>query len=255
MGDIDDRSSLLLLMGTVQRAKVVQQQLKQRKKMKGCVDRSEDEDGSATDTAANEPRQFTVYVQVYTASPDSCKPAGKSAKVPAMKIISKGPFKCDTAAAFYSFKSRVAKALPCWVSALPVSKFEWKFENQAQGAPRKKVADESGYEALLDAVKAKRLHENVVVWLYTPTPKKVEEVQFSCVTLCSLMPSNLQFQQDWDMGDADYVDQPFDVNNELDTRQSNGKACLVCVQTNTCWHCELTTISGQHGQQGESCSS
>jgi len=113
---------------------------------------------------------------VCTASLDSHKPTSKSMKAPAMKIISKGPFKCGTAAAFFALKSHVAKALPCWVSVLPVSKYEWKFENQAQGAPQKKVADEAGYEALLDAVKEKHLHENIVVWLFTPTPKKVEEV-------------------------------------------------------------------------------
>jgi hypothetical protein len=59
---------------------------------------------------------------------------------------------------------------------LPVTKFEWKFENQAQSAPRKKIADEAGYEALLDAIKAKRAAENIVIWLYTPKPAKDEQV-------------------------------------------------------------------------------
>ncbi|KAI5991326.1 hypothetical protein EDC04DRAFT_2911601 [Pisolithus marmoratus] len=144
------------------RVRVTQRGLKQRKKMRAQANLSEDDDDSVTDPHADGPRQFTVYVQVWTASPDSRKPGGKSAKVSTTNIISRGPFKCDTAAAFPSFKSRAAKALSCRVSALPVSKFEWKFENQAQGAPRKKVADETGYEALLDAVKAKRRHENVV---------------------------------------------------------------------------------------------
>lgn len=67
---------------------------------------------------------------------------------------------------------------------LPISKLEWKFENQAQGAPRKKVADEAGYEALIDAVNARRRQENVVVWLYTPKPNKDDEVcMFHCILL------------------------------------------------------------------------
>ncbi|KAI6004546.1 hypothetical protein F5J12DRAFT_942885 [Pisolithus orientalis] len=159
-----------------QRTKAAQREPKQRKKTKVQADLSAEEDCSTIDAPVDEPRLFTVYVQVWATSPDSRKPGGKSTKVSVTKITSKGPFKCDTTSAFFSFKSRVAKALSCRVSALPVSKFEWKFENQAQGAPRKKVADEAGYEALIDAVKAKRRHENVVVWLYTPVPKKDEEV-------------------------------------------------------------------------------
>ncbi|KAG1754915.1 uncharacterized protein EDB91DRAFT_1242136 [Suillus paluster] len=75
-----------------------------------------------------------------------------------------------------------------------VAKFEWKFENQAQGAPRKKIADEAGYEALLDAVKVKKVSKNIVVWLYTLKPAKDE--------------------QDWDTGDPDYVERPFNFDEE-----------------------------------------
>ena len=142
---------------------------------------SEDEDDLEIETPAEEARQFTVYVQVWTTSShNSRKPGSKPTKNLPIDIIHKGPFKCNTDDTFHSFKSRVAEALPCRVSALPISKFVWKFESQAQGAPRKKVADEAGYEALLDAVKAKRRHENVVVWLYTPKPSKDEEVRLFC---------------------------------------------------------------------------
>jgi len=55
--------------------------------------------------------------------------------------------------------------------------------------------------------------------------KKLKRYDFPTPPLLS----SHQFQQDWDMGDADYIDQPFDVDNELDTHQSNGKACLVCI--------------------------
>ncbi|KAI5993921.1 hypothetical protein EDD15DRAFT_2367014 [Pisolithus albus] len=184
------------------RTKVTQWGLKQQKIMKVQVNLSEDEDGSATDMHVNELRQFTVYVQVWSTYPGSRKPSGKS--IPATKIVSRGPFKCNMAAAFSSFKSHVAKAFPCQVSALHVSKFEWKFENQAQGAPQKKVADEAGYEALLDAVKAKHQHENVVIWLYTPVPRKDEE--------------------DWDVGTAN-SDEPIDCNDEVGT-DFNKKACF-----------------------------
>ncbi|KAI6007906.1 hypothetical protein EDC04DRAFT_2966643 [Pisolithus marmoratus] len=159
---------------------------------------------STSDSHTDGPRQFTVYVQVWTTSPDSHKPGGKSAKVSATKIISRGPFKCDMAATFPSFKSHAAKALSCQVSALSVSKFKWKFENQAQGAPQKKVADETGYEALLNAVKAKCQHKNVVIWLYTLVLRKDEE--------------------DSDMGEMDNA-QPIDLDCEFCT-DFNSKASL-----------------------------
>ncbi|KAI6025367.1 hypothetical protein BKA83DRAFT_4163406 [Pisolithus microcarpus] len=152
------------------------------------------------------PRTFTVYVQVWSSSALSRSSNKKSAKVSTVDVVSKGPFKCTTTDSFASFKSHTAAALPCRLSMLPVSKFEWKFENQAQGAPRKKVADRTGYEALLDAVKARRRHENVVVWLYTPAPKKEEE--------------------DWDTGAPDHIDQPFDFDQEADAGFSDAKIQL-----------------------------
>ncbi|KAI6009511.1 hypothetical protein F5J12DRAFT_934834 [Pisolithus orientalis] len=125
----------LLQKSSKKRTKAAQCEPKQRKKTKVQADLSAEEDCSTIDAPVDEPRLFTVYVQVWATSPDSRKPGGKSTKVSVTKITSKGPFKCDTTSAFFSFKSRVAKALSCQVSALPVLKFKWKFENQAQGTP------------------------------------------------------------------------------------------------------------------------
>ncbi|KAG1724073.1 hypothetical protein EDB19DRAFT_1834311 [Suillus lakei] len=82
--------------------------------------------------------------------------------------------------------------LPCQLTMLPVTKM--KFKNQAQSAPHKKIVDEAGYEALLDAVKAKQAAKNIVVWLFTLKPAKDE--------------------QDWDTGDPDYVECPFNFDEE-----------------------------------------
>ena len=60
--------------------------------------------------------------------------------------------------------------LSCKLGALPVLKFEWKFEGQPQSALCKKIADEAGFEALINAIKAKCATENIVVWLYIPEP-------------------------------------------------------------------------------------
>ncbi|KAG1738921.1 uncharacterized protein EDB91DRAFT_1347532 [Suillus paluster] len=153
---------------------------------------SEDSEGMADEDA---PRKFTVYVQVWSASTETQKKTGKAVKAPPLAVtVTRGPFKLDTAQTFLTFKQEVAKALPCRLTMLPVTKFEWKFENQAQSAPRKKIADQAGYEALVDAVSAKWTTDNVVVWLYTPKPAKEEE--------------------DWDTGKPDFIEHPFDFDDE-----------------------------------------
>jgi endonuclease III len=63
-----------------------------------------------------------------------------------------------------AFKEAVEEVLPCRPMMLPVSKFKWKFENP-QNAPCKKIANEAGFEALVDVVMAKQTTDNVVVWL------------------------------------------------------------------------------------------
>ncbi|KAG1765870.1 hypothetical protein EV702DRAFT_1204397 [Suillus placidus] len=125
------------------------------------------------------------------------KKPGKAAKTPTITFISKGPFKMDTSKTFEMFKRGVAEVLPCRTSMLPVAKFEWKFDNQAQSAPHKKIANRAGYEALIDAINAKRVADNVVVWLYTPKPAKDEE--------------------DWDTGNPDHIEEPFDFDQEADS--------------------------------------
>ncbi|KAG1761010.1 hypothetical protein EDD22DRAFT_848069 [Suillus occidentalis] len=109
-----------------------------------------------------------------------------------------GPFKMDTSKTFEMFECKVVEVLPCQTSMLPVVKFEWKFDNQAQSAPCKKIANRAGYEALLDAINVKRVADNVVVWLYTPKPAKDKE--------------------DWDTRNPDYVKEPFDFDQEADSR-------------------------------------
>ncbi|KAG2150765.1 hypothetical protein DEU56DRAFT_962190 [Suillus clintonianus] len=160
---------------------------------------------TSEDEESNAPRRFTVYVQVWCETALVEKKSAKGAKV-SITIVSCGPFKMDTSRTFQSFKHDIAKVLPCRLTMLPVAKFEWKFENQAQSAPCKKIADEAGYDALLDAVKAKRAAENIVVWLFTPKPAKDE--------------------QDWDMGDPDYVERPFNFDEEAGAASRTTKSLI-----------------------------
>ncbi|KAG1807121.1 uncharacterized protein BJ212DRAFT_1485777 [Suillus subaureus] len=132
-------------------------------------DTSEDEESDA-------PRRFTVYVQVWCKIALAEKKLVKGAKA-STTIVSWGPFKMDTTRTFQSFKQDIAN-------------FEWKFENQAQSAPCKKIADEAGYEALLDAVK----------------PAKDE--------------------QDWDTGDPDYVEHPFNFEEETGVASRTMKSLI-----------------------------
>ena len=130
-------------------------------------------EASATDEESGEEqsRTFTVHIRVYeTAAAE--KKCGRGTKTAMTTFTSKGPFKLDTLSSFARFKMKIASKpiLSCELGALPVSKFEWRFEGQPQSAPCKKIADEAGFEALIDAIKAKHATKNVVVWLYTPEP-------------------------------------------------------------------------------------
>jgi hypothetical protein len=153
------------------------------KQKKGKARKDTDRDDPSEDEERDPPRKFTVYVQVWAEAQAEKKP-GKTAKTPNITFISKGPFKMDTSKTFEMFKREVAEVLPCRTSMLPVAKFEWKFDNQAQSAPHKKIANRAGYEALLDAINAKRVADNVVVWLYTPKPAKDEEVSILVSAHC-----------------------------------------------------------------------
>ncbi|KIJ05549.1 hypothetical protein PAXINDRAFT_159008, partial [Paxillus involutus ATCC 200175] len=158
------------------------------------------------DDVDEEPHNFTVYVQVWSPSAPEKKP-GKGGKASTTIFVSKGPFKFDTLQSFARFQIQVARILPCRLASLPISKFEWKFENQAQSAPRKKIATIAGYEALIDAIKAKQATENIVVWLCTPKPTKEED--------------------DWDTGGADYVEHPFDFEKETSNGESTSAKGLI----------------------------
>ncbi|KAG1814513.1 hypothetical protein DFJ58DRAFT_850591, partial [Suillus subalutaceus] len=164
IGEIDQPLLGMLKKTSAARGKQVQEQ---------SISPSNAGDGSV-DEDADVPWKFMVYVQVWSASTTTDKKTGKTSKGPPA-TITKGPFKSDTAQTFQKFKNEIAKVLPCRPTMLPVSKFEWKFENQAQNAPCKKIADEAGFKALTDAIRVKRTNDNVVVWLYTPKPAKEEE--------------------------------------------------------------------------------
>ncbi|KAG2070379.1 hypothetical protein BDR04DRAFT_1118414 [Suillus decipiens] len=158
---------------------------------KGKVRRDTSDGGNPSeDDEGDPPRRFTVYVQVWAETPAEKKP-GKTSKTPTITFISKGPFKMDMSKSFETFKREVMEVLPCRTSMLPVVKFKWKFDNQAQSAPCKKIANRAGYEALIDAINAKQVANNVVVWLYAPKPAKDDE------------GSN-----------PDYVEEPFDFDQE-----------------------------------------
>ncbi|KAI6018729.1 hypothetical protein PISMIDRAFT_16953 [Pisolithus microcarpus 441] len=60
---------------------------------------------SVQDEDNDVPRMLTVYIQVWSSSALSQSSNKKSAKVSAVDIISKGPFKCNTTDSFMSFKS------------------------------------------------------------------------------------------------------------------------------------------------------
>ncbi|KIJ15999.1 hypothetical protein PAXINDRAFT_11040, partial [Paxillus involutus ATCC 200175] len=148
------------------------------------------------DDVDEEPRNFMVYVQVWSPSAPEKKP-GKGGKASTTIFVSKGPFKFDTLQSFARFQIQVAP----------------------QSAPRKKIATIAGYEALIDAIKAKQATENIVVWLYTPKPTKEED--------------------DWDTGGADYVEHPFDFEKETSNGESTSAKGLIAEMSAKCGEAEV----------------
>lgn len=169
LDDVDDKIDQLLLQKLKKTSAAWGKKVRER-----SISPSNAGNGTA-DEDADAPRKSTVYVQVWSASMTTDKKSGKTSKGPPA-TITKGSFKSDTAQTFLKFKREITKVLPCWPTMLQVLKFEWKFKIQAQNAPCKKIADEAGFKALVDAVRAKRTNDNDIVWLYTPKPSKEEEV-------------------------------------------------------------------------------
>lgn len=128
------------------------------------------------DEPLDESQKFMVHLQVYQTVAEK-KPGRGGKSSLATSFVSKGPFSFNTQFSFTKFKMQVSSALSCDISKLLVSRFEWKFEGQSQSTPRKKIANEAGFEALLDAIKAKCTTEHVVVLLYMPRPPKEDDVR------------------------------------------------------------------------------
>ncbi|KAF8438003.1 hypothetical protein L210DRAFT_3545188 [Boletus edulis BED1] len=91
---------------------------------------------------------------------------------------------------------KVANTLPCHEAFLPVSQFEWKFDDEPRGAPRKRIADDVGFEALVEAVKKRGTTRNVVIRLHLPTPT--------------------QYEDNRDTGSSHHVEDPLDFAGERD---------------------------------------
>ena len=97
--------------------------------------------------------------------------ASKTTTTTTTTSVTKGPFESDTARSF-------ANTLPCREALLPISKFGWKLDKEPRAAPRKRIANYVGFEALIYAIKKKRVTENVVVWLHLPKPAKDDHVSY-----------------------------------------------------------------------------
>lgn len=123
-------------------------------------------------------RTFTVYLQVWsTETITEPKQSSKTAQTTTMKTSDiKGPFEFDTSRDFDAFRREVASTLACNEDLLPISEFEWEFDNESNWTLRKNLTNSVGFDALVEAVKRARVTNNVVVWLHLPKPGNDEEV-------------------------------------------------------------------------------
>jgi len=83
----------------------------------------------------------------------------------AVKTLQQGPIFHDTADGFDVLQTTIAKLAPCAVKNLVVSKMQWKFETPLGGL-RKLLANDTGYDAMVSALKTKK--GDVAVFVYMP---------------------------------------------------------------------------------------
>jgi len=117
------------------------------------------------------PVRFTVYFTIEGPKPVvSSTSRARAAPVPLALIVPKGPFFHFVTDSFSKLKERIASETPCNVGLLATESLTWKFEKPLN-APRRVMANQAGYDAMITAVKAKP-SDTCTVEVYMPPPRK-----------------------------------------------------------------------------------
>jgi hypothetical protein len=121
--------------------------------------------------AEEPPARFTVYFTIEGPKPVTASTSrARAAPVPVALIIPKGPFFHFVTDSFSKLKERIAMETPCNINLLATEGLTWKFEKPLN-APRRVMANQAGYDAMITAVKAKP-SDTCTVEVYMPPPRK-----------------------------------------------------------------------------------
>ncbi|KAF6748078.1 hypothetical protein DFP72DRAFT_853897 [Ephemerocybe angulata] len=147
------------------------------KKRKKDVEESEEE---------SEP-QYTVYIHLQAPVVQAPKAPGSRAKTVAATptTIIKGPLMITPSTTFNAFTTLHAREIPCK-----------RFETPANN-PQKPLRTETGYTAMMSALKANSQKRN------------------GCQTVFVFMPPPVVSVETWDTGDRDYVPKPYNHEDEV----------------------------------------
>ena len=123
------------------------------------------------DDAEELPARFTVYFTIEGPKPVvTLTSRACTAPVPPALIVPKGPFFHFVTDSFSKLKERIALETPCNVNLLTTEGLTWKFEKPLN-APRRVMANQAGYDAMITAVKAKP-SDTCTVEVCMPPPRK-----------------------------------------------------------------------------------
>ena len=117
------------------------------------------------------PARFTVYFTIEGPKPAMTSTSRtRAAPVPLALIVPKGPFFHFVTDSFSKLKERIAMETPCNVTLLATKGLTWKFEKPLN-APRRVMANQAGYDAMITAVKAKP-SDTCTIEVYMPPLRK-----------------------------------------------------------------------------------
>jgi hypothetical protein len=125
---------------------------------------------NSDDDDAEEPVRFTVYFTIE--GPPPILPTTSRSRAPPPKALSvqKGPFFHLVSDTYSTLKERIALETPCNVNLLAIEGLTWKFDKPLNG-PRRKMANQIGYDAMIAAV-SKKPSDTCTVEMHMPPPRK-----------------------------------------------------------------------------------
>lgn len=136
-----------------------------------CLDTNGDPENSDEDEDEKVSIPLTCYIYIERpAAPRVTK--GKISD--AEKYVQKGPFVLQSTDSYSTFLLSISGAAPCPVLNIVDDKITWRCQTPGN-SPYMPLGGRTGYTAMIDAIKAKRTGQHVVISMMPPPKKPAEK--------------------------------------------------------------------------------